>query len=37
MFEVALEFLKDFANIIPALTCVILVINLCCSMLWGDN
>ena len=37
MFEVALEFLIDFAELIPGLVCIILIVNLCAGLLWGDK
>lgn len=37
MFDVAIQFLIQFINLLPALIPFILIINLCCSMLWGDK
>lgn len=36
MFEVVQIFLIDFINWLPFLIAFILVMNLCCAMLWGD-
>lgn len=37
MFEIVESFLIQFINILPFLIPFILVINLACSMLWGDK
>lgn len=37
MFEVVETFLIQFIGILPFLIPFILIINLCCSMLWGDR
>ena len=36
MFEVVQAFMIDFIYFLPVLIPFILVINLICSMLWGD-
>lgn len=36
MFEVVQTFLIEFINWLPFLIPFILIINLICSMLWGD-
>lgn len=35
MFEVAIELLKDFVTLIPGITALILVMNICSSLLFG--
>lgn len=37
MFEIAEIYLIQFVQLIPFLICFILVMNLICSMLWGDK
>lgn len=37
MFDLIVQNLIDFANLIPVLTCVILVFNLCANMLFGKE
>lgn len=37
MFDVAIQFLIQFINLLPALIPFVLVINLISSMLWGDR
>lgn len=36
MFEVVQIFLIDFINWLPFLIPFILVMNLCCAIMWGD-
>ncbi len=37
MFDIAIQFMLQLINMLPALICVILIINLCASLLWGDK
>lgn len=37
MFEVVETFLIQFINILPFVIPFILIMNLVCSMLWGDK
>lgn len=37
MFDVALSLLTDFADLIPGMIALILIINLCAGLLWGDK
>ncbi len=35
MFDIACEILKDLCNMIPPITAIILIFNLCAYLLWG--
>lgn len=37
MIDVAIQFMIQLIQIIPAFVCIILVFNLISSMLWGDK
>lgn len=37
MFDVAIQFMIQFINFLPTLIPLILILNLCSSMLWGDR
>lgn len=37
MFDIAIQFMLQFINMLPGLICIILIINLCSSLLWGDK
>ena len=37
MFEVSIEFMKDFIQIIPLFVCIILVFNIISDLLWGGK
>ena len=37
MFDVAIQFLIQFINLLPALIPFILIMNLIASLLWGDR
>lgn len=37
MFDVTIEFMISFVQIIPLFTCIILIFNLVSSMLWGGK
>lgn len=37
MFDYAIEILTSFARVLPILIPFILVMNLICSILWGDK
>ena len=37
MFELSLEFIKDFLANVPYFIPLILIINLCAGLLWGDK
>lgn len=37
MFDVSIEFMKDFINLIPLMVAIILVFNICSSLLWGGK
>ena len=37
MFDVAIQFMIEFINIIPLFVCIILTFNIISSLLWGDK
>lgn len=37
MFDVAIQLMIQFINIIPLFVCIILVFNIISSLLWGDK
>ena len=37
MFDIATTFMVQLINMLPALIVLILIINLCASLLWGKD
>lgn len=37
MFDIAIQFMLQFINLLPALIPFILIMNLISSILWGDK
>lgn len=37
MFEIVSDLILDFAKLLPAIVGIILVMNICSGLLWGDR
>lgn len=37
MFDCSIQLMLQFIPMLPGLICIILVLNLCCDLLWGGK